>query len=425
MTEPAIRTAAFLSPSWPPATATNGIVASLGKFRPGLQSLGVRVPVFAQRMDQSAQDAEHDVVDLTAYQSRSIPGQFIQRVRHRFQPVHGIVGRLGSALLAAIRAQSGMQLDVLELEDTFGIAARIQPRVQFPVVVRLHGPWFLTGELQGASQRQRAYSERLNLEGKGLVCADGISSPSRFVLDSTIDRYALDSHCTAVIPNAQRARDPRERWEQRADRKRTILFVGRFDALKGGDLVVDAFSQLAKEDSELQLYFIGPDDGVVDSAGRCLGLQAYLQQRVDASTVATRVKYLGVMTQAEVSEWRRRASLTVISSRYETFPNTALEAMSQGCPIVASDAGGIPEIIQDGKTGLIFRSGQVEDLARKCIELLNNPDLATQLGARAIVECERRFNPDDVARQTLDFYRTVARTRHQQSRQRRRAPRFA
>ena len=409
MNDPTIQTAGYLSPSWPPDTATNGIVTSLGKLRPGLQSLGVRVPVFAQRIDQSAPDADDDLVDLTSYQHFSIPAQFIERVRHRFQPIQCIADRLGSTLLAAIHAQPAMKLDILELEDTFGIAARVQPRTSFPVVVRLHGPWFLTGQLQGA-QQERAYSERLRLEGKGLERADGISAPSRFVLERTIDHYSLDRQCTSVIPNAKSAREPHERWAPRRDRSRAILFVGRFDALKGGDIVIDAFSQLAKEDPELQLYFIGPDHGVDDAAGRRWGLHAYLQERIDAFTLATRVKYLGVMNQAEVREWRRRASLTLICSRYETFPNTALEAMSQGCPIVASDAGGIPEIIQDGKTGLIFRSGQVNDLARKCRELLNNPEFSAHLGARALVDCERRFNPENIARETLEFYRSVART---------------
>lgn len=407
MSERVIRTAGYLSPSWPPHLATNGIVSSLGKFRPSLQRLDVRVPVFAQRIDGSDRKLEADIVDLTAYQTQSIPTQLIERVRHRFQPVHCIANRIATTLLAAIRAQSDVNLDILELEETFGIAARIPLKVPFPVVVRLHGPWLLTGPLLGGLQKQNTNSDRLILEGKGLARARGISAPSRFVLESVIDHYSLDRRSTTVIPNPQRVCSPHERWLPHQPRNSSILFVGRFDPVKGGDIVIDAFSLLAKDDPDLQLYFIGSDDGIVDATGRRRQVRDYLKQRIDAFTLETRVKYLGVLKPSEVKDWRKRASLTVICSRYETFPNTALEAMSQGCPIVASDAGGIPEIIRDGISGMLFRSGQADDLARKCRTLLNNPGFSAELGNNAALECERKFDPDNIAEQTLDFYKSV------------------
>ena len=79
--------------------------------------------------------------------------------------------------------------------------------------------------------------------------------------------------------------------------------------------------------------------------------------------------------------------------------------MSLGCPIVAATVGGIPEILQDQSDGLLHRSEDPDDLAAKIIALLNDPALAAQLGSHAAVTCEKRFSPETIATQMVDFYR--------------------
>ncbi len=104
---------------------------------------------------------------------------------------------------------------------------------------------------------------------------------------------------------------------------------------------------------------------------------------------------------------RRNSLMTMVSSRYETFPMTALEAMAMGCPLVVSEAGGLGEIIQDGRNGLLCRAGDAKALAEKTLRLLKDHALAARIARQAAVDCQTRYNPEWVARQSLDFYRRV------------------
>jgi len=104
---------------------------------------------------------------------------------------------------------------------------------------------------------------------------------------------------------------------------------------------------------------------------------------------------------------RKRALVTVVPSRYETFGITAAEAMMAGCPLVVGAAGALTELVQDGLNGLVSRSGDADDLAEKIVTMLKNPDRAAGLGAQAARDAKVRYDPVVVAKQTLEFYRTV------------------
>jgi glycosyltransferase involved in cell wall biosynthesis len=119
------------------------------------------------------------------------------------------------------------------------------------------------------------------------------------------------------------------------------------------------------------------------------------------------MQYLGKRSSQEIEELRRRARVTVICSRYENFPMVALEAMSMGCPLVASAVGGLAEMIQDGKNGLLARPGDADDLAKRIMTMLTQPQLAQSLARQASIDCVQRYHPSAVARQMAEFYREV------------------
>lgn len=103
--------------------------------------------------------------------------------------------------------------------------------------------------------------------------------------------------------------------------------------------------------------------------------------------------------------------VTVVASRYETFSMTVAEAQSFGCPLVASDAGAIPELVAHGENGLLFRSGDPKALAREILRLFQDPSLASALGSRGADSVSARLDPASVARRTVEFYdRVIARS---------------
>jgi glycosyltransferase involved in cell wall biosynthesis len=127
---------------------------------------------------------------------------------------------------------------------------------------------------------------------------------------------------------------------------------------------------------------------------------------------ASRVRMLGQQAPSAINELRRSAFVTVVSSRFENFPMTVLEAHSSGIPLVASNVGGIPEIVAHEKNGLLFESGDAPDLARQILRLFRDPMLASRLGRQGAQDAAERYAPEVVAWQTSEFYgRVLARRR--------------
>jgi glycosyltransferase involved in cell wall biosynthesis len=103
------------------------------------------------------------------------------------------------------------------------------------------------------------------------------------------------------------------------------------------------------------------------------------------------VSFDGPLYGEEKAAACRAADIFVHPTREDCFPLVILEAMSAGLPVVASEEGGIPDEVEDGKTGLLFRKGDSADLAR-CLEtLLVDASLRTRMGAAGRDRFEKRF----------------------------------
>jgi glycosyltransferase involved in cell wall biosynthesis len=116
---------------------------------------------------------------------------------------------------------------------------------------------------------------------------------------------------------------------------------------------------------------------------------------------------LGHLDHFSISALRKNSLITVFSSRYENFPISLLEALSTGCPTVAISAGGIKEIISNEYNGLLVDTQSPECIADKVLSLMDNPEKMQFLSKNAIEDCKKRFSPQVVAKQTVNYYRTV------------------
>jgi len=176
-----------------------------------------------------------------------------------------------------------------------------------------------------------------------------------------------------------------------------ILFVGRFDRHKGGDLIIDAFGRVLQDVPEARLWFVGPDRGYIDANGRTWHIEEYLRDRLPGALESKRVEWLGAQPFASLAPLRRKALVCVVCPRYENLPLVVLETMALGCPLVAASVGGIPEVIDDHANGLLHCAGSSDDLAAQIISLLNDPKRAAQLGKQAAIDSQGRLSPETVA----------------------------
>lgn len=116
------------------------------------------------------------------------------------------------------------------------------------------------------------------------------------------------------------------------------------------------------------------------------------------------VHLLGWSKPEVKKQWMQKADLYVLGSVNEGFNNSVLQAQACGLPVVCSDAGGLPENIQDGVTGMIARRRDAKDFADKIEYLLSNPDLLIQMGKNARQRVVQHFSIDRVVTQFVEMY---------------------
>lgn len=402
---------AYFTPGWPPAAFPNGIVTYVASMLQGMGNLGHQAHVLTHCLERSndLDLSSQNVFQLPSRRSGEIVGRLSDAILLRMRPELAFRDSFARGLCRGIdRLTAGSRLDLLEMEESFGMAGFLHDRVAVPIVVRLHGPWFLNGTVMGASQDEN-FLRRVQVEGEAIDEAFAITAPSKDVLEQTRRYYDLPLERAVVIPCPIACTSKEQRWQAQSCEPDVIAFIGRFDRHKGGDLIIDAFAQVLQNFPKTRLIFAGPDRGYVDDAGRTWHLEEYVRDRLPGA-LEGQLQWLGQQPPSALTDLRRRAQMTVVASRYDNFPYTALEALSLGCPIVAARAGGIPEIINDGESGLLFQTGDAADLAAQISRLLKNPTLAAQLGHQAGEECAERFAPAVVAQQSIDFYQaTLAR----------------
>ncbi len=242
---------------------------------------------------------------------------------------------------------------------------------------RLGKPWVVcpAGALPlfGRSKRlKRAYNA---FGGRALVAraAGWVAITRRETADFA--PYGVDPQRVKVIPNgiepADYAQgDPaafRERLALGAGR--VVLFVGRLNAIKGPDLLLEAFLSRARALGSIQLVFVGPDGG----------MRAALESHAQTAGLAERVRFAGWLGGADKVAAYRAADLVVVPSRQEAMSLVALEAGACGKPVLLTDRCGFDEAAASGGARVVAADAQA--LAAALGELMERSQLA-QMGER-------------------------------------------
>jgi glycosyltransferase involved in cell wall biosynthesis len=158
--------------------------------------------------------------------------------------------------------------------------------------------------------------------------------------------------------------------------ERFILYVGRIEKIKGIFTLIDA---VKGTDIKLKIAGTGP---------ALEQMKAYV-----ADHNMSNVEFLGHVAKLRVYELTLQAECVVCPSEwYENYPFSVIESLLMSKPVIGANIGGIPELVLDGKTGLLFEAGDVAGLKEKILALWNNPDYAQRLGANAREHAWQRVN---------------------------------
>jgi len=171
------------------------------------------------------------------------------------------------------------------------------------------------------------------------------------------------------------------------------LYVGRISEEKGIKTLVDAAIKVNA--GKLKIVGDGPIRDEMVSYAR-------------SKNGDNRIEFLGHKSHEEVIKLIRSCQFLVLPSEcYENFPYSVLEAVACGKPVIASRIGGIPEIVRNWETGLLFELGNLEHLSLKIKYLLNNPDITEEMGENARTFVEKELSDEKHYEKLIEIYKHI------------------
>ncbi len=175
------------------------------------------------------------------------------------------------------------------------------------------------------------------------------------------------------------------------------LVIGSVCALrpeKRMDLLLRAFAQVRRRQPGMKLLIVG--SGPMQPALEALRRDLTLEQ--DCILEPAKV---------EVADWMRAMDIFVLSSSSESFPNALLEAMACGCCAIGSDVGGVGELIEHQRSGLVFQSGDVDGLAESLLQAIDRKSWRQQMGQAAARRAREKFSMEIAVGTMQTIYDTV------------------
>jgi N-acetyl-alpha-D-glucosaminyl L-malate synthase BshA len=283
------------------------------------------------------------------------------------------------------------QLQVLHVHYAIPFAAaallarQIVPDLDLKVVTTLHGT---DVTLVGNNPSFRPVTA-MTIEQSNEVTA-----VSRFLRDETYAQFEVSKEINVIYnfidPDRHQRPIPACIPPLDCPDQHTLMHISNFRPVKRVGDVVKVFARVAKQvEARLILVGDGPDAGMARQLAEELG-------------VAERVRFTGVVDN--VAPLLRAANLLLLPSETESFGLVALEAMASAVPVIASEVGGLPEVVEHGLTGYLAPLGDVDQMAEYAIKILSDCDLCGSLSKGARARAVERFNYHDIVPQYEAVY---------------------
>jgi glycosyltransferase involved in cell wall biosynthesis len=343
----------------------------------------------------------HEVEVVTTADAPPEPRPYpVRAVARRYPP--GVRHYRGAALIHH-RAREN---DVVYTTGMFGRSALGSKLARKPYVVKLTAdPAFERSRRRGLVSGD---VDEFQAGGGGLAArvfrlardqelrrASHIFCPSLYLCELAIS-WGADPSRVSVLPNPAPALPelpPRAELKQSLGLNgATLAFAGRLTAQKSLGRALEAVA--AADGVSFVVAGEGPDRDTLEEQARTLG-------------IADRVRFLGPQPRERVVELFRAADATILSSSWENFPHTVVEALAVGTPVLAMRAGGVAEVVRDGVNGLLVPAGDTTALADAVRRYFGDPALRERLREQAAASVAH-YSPESVFSRLEDVLRSVA-----------------
>jgi mannosyltransferase len=256
--------------------------------------------------------------------------------------------------------------------------------------------WPLKLVFTSAAQRHHTWITRWLIRRMDAIIATSDISASFLKVQATVIPHGVDTDIYA--PPADRA----AAFAQTGLPGRyAIGCFGRVRAQKGSDVFVDAMCRLLPRYPDFTAVMVGaitPEQ---------MAFANELKKKIAAAGLGSRIVITGEVAIEEVQRWYRRLTIYAFTSRNEGFGLTLIEAMSAGAALVASRAGAAELVVEDGVTGVLAPSGDVDALVEALEPLMRDPMAAAAMGERGRARVLEKFSLDVEANRIAEVYRNL------------------
>jgi N-acetyl-alpha-D-glucosaminyl L-malate synthase BshA len=255
----------------------------------------------------------------------------------------------------------------------------LAPEKDLPIVTTLHGT-----DITLVGQHPSFHA----ITRFSILRSQGLTAVSQFLKQETVRSFEVPEDRIEVIPNFidpqvwHPGKEPCHRSTLAPQGEKIVMHVSNFRPVKRVEDVVEIFARIVKK-VNARLVFVGDGPERPRAA-------------VKAEELGVRPRVLFLGKHASVDELIACADLLLLPSSNESFGLAALEAMACGAPVVASDVGGLPEVVSSGESGYLFAPGNVDDMAAAGVELLRDPVLKARIVEAARSAAVERFGADTI-----------------------------
>src|SRR5882724_6718075 len=256
--------------------------------------------------------------------------------------------------------------------------------------------WPLKLVFTSAAQRQHTWITRWLIGRMDAIIATSDVSASFLEREAVVIPHGVDTDIYAPPSNRASAFA-----EAKLPGRYAIGCFGRVRAQKGSDVFVDAMIRLLPRYPDFTAVIVG---AVVPEQQ---GFANNLKRRIEAAGLSSRIVITGELEIEQVQRWYQRLTIYAFTSRNEGFGLTLIDAMSAGSALVASRAGAAEFVVENGVTGVLTPSGDVDALVAALEPLMRDPVAAAAVGMRARARVLEKFSLDAEANAIAAVYRTL------------------
>ena len=244
--------------------------------------------------------------------------------------------------------------------------------LRFKLVISVHGT-----DLMPKGIPQDRYSKPLQLL---MNSADWLVAPSQSMLDAVLTKFPRLQTRSSAVHNAVDMTEFEPDGPEELQRGQHILCIALHHPRKAIDVLIKAFKIFCQTFTGVELWLVG--DGPITGQ---------LKDLVHRLGLTEQVKFLGGQGRPAVRKLLRQCSFLVLPSRDEPFGIAILEAFASRKPVVASAVGGIPEIIEDGKNGILVEPENPQALSDAMTVMWNDHELAERLACAGYATVKQNF----------------------------------